>query len=115
MQLGRLRDQIEIHVPTLGTDEVGAPTQDYTAAGRAKTIRIMAQKMPARRLEEMDRSREVPQNLTRLAIIFRNDFDESARILFRSRLYDVKGIDDAPGLRKFLILTLTLRIEDQNT
>lgn len=113
MPLGKMRDSIEIHVPAISTGVSGAPITDYSESGRAKTIRIFAQKLPARRLEELDRGREVAVNLTRLQIIFRDDFDEKARVLYRGRLYDIEGFDDPDGGRRSLILTLTLRSEDQ--
>jgi SPP1 family predicted phage head-tail adaptor len=87
MMSGRLDRRITIQMPAATRDEEGGKVDNFTTVAT-----VWAQKIDIKGQEIVEGGQFVPRAEIKFRIRYRDDFDESARIVFESTNYDIVQI-----------------------
>jgi SPP1 family predicted phage head-tail adaptor len=100
VDIGAMDERIELHDVSESVDSYGAPLQTYS-----KDRDVWAQVLWTQREteEEENAMRELPQNMVDFVIRYASDVDETWRIVYDGRNYDIESIE-IMGRRQFLKL-----------
>lgn len=105
MSIGELRDRLTIQQYTEGKDDYGGVTKTW-----ATLATVWGRNLPKVGREVDDESRRVSVTEYIFKIRYRSDVTTLMRISWNSRTFDIKGIINPDGIRKYMHLICEERL-----